>query len=281
MSRRDPQEKGNTMQTNEQELARALRGGLQGRFRNSFHMLEAALEVLDDQMACNLTPAQYDALRPMFAQISGQLRLLRRLGEHAADAAIAPVLHQTCTPQPIELLSQLRETEQIFNEIVAQAKIDAVACLEADEGVQAMLTMGDPALLDGLLANLFSNSLAAQQPMRITLACMPGAFLYRDNGPGLPPDAAEFLRTGVWSDRLLEQGGLGLPLIRAYAQAMGWTLAVQDTPGMALRFALPDCDMPLGSMVLESDAAAQGRQWRRQRLQEELAPLLAQTPDAL
>ena len=263
------------MQTNEQELIMALRGGLQGRFRNSFHLLEAAFEVLDDQMLHSVTPAQYDALRPMFAQINAQLALLRRLGEHAADAAIAPVLQQVCAPQPMELLSQLREIGQIVNEIAAQAHAQATVRVEAGEGVQALLTMGDPALLDGLLANLFSNSLAARQPTDITLACMPGTFLYRDNGPGLPPDAAAFLRTGEWSGRLLEQGGLGLPLVRAYAQAMGWTLTVPDGPGLELQFALPLCDMQLGSVVLESGTVARGLQWRRQRLQAELDPLLA------
>lgn len=279
---RCPAAKGDTMQTNEQELALALRGGLQGRFRNSFHMLEAAFEVLDDQMVHSVTPAQYNALRPLFAQINAQLLLLRRLGEHAADAAIAPVLQQICTPQPMELLSQLQEQEQVFHEIVAQARARVTVRLELDEGLQTLLTMGDPALLDGLLANLFSNSLAAQQPVHITLACMPGAFLYRDDGPGLPPDAAEFLRSGTWSARLLEQGGLGLPLVRAYAQAMGWTLTVQDdAPGTVLRFDLPPCDVPLDCMVLQSDAAAQGRQWRRQRLREELDPLLAPPPETL
>lgn len=269
------------MQTKEQELMMALRGGLQGRFRNSFHLLNVALEVLDDQMLHSATPAQYDTLRPIFAQINAQLLLLRRLGEHAADAAIAPVLRQVCTPQPMELLSQLRETEQIVNEILAQAKVEGAVRVETDAGMQALLTMGDPTLLDGLLANLFSNSLAARQPAQITLACLPGTFLYRDNGPGLPPDAAVFLRTGVWSDRLLEQGGLGLPLVRAYAQAMGWTLTVPDGSGMELQFALPPCDMQLGSVVLESGTVARGPQWRRRRLQEELAPLLAPPPETL
>lgn len=269
------------MQTNEQELMIALRGGLQGRFRNSFHLLNVALEVLDDQMLHSATPAQYDALRPIFAQINAQLSLLRRLGEHAADAAVAPVLRQICTPQPMELLSQLNEGAQITNEILVQAKVEGSVRVEAGEGLQALLTMGDPALLDGLLANLVSNSLAARQPAHITLVCMPGAFLYRDDGPGLPPDAAAFLRTGAWSERLLEQGGLGLPLVRAYAQAMGWALTVSDGPGMELRFALPPCDMQLGSVVLESGTVARGPQWRRQRLQAELAPLLVPPPETL
>ena len=41
------------------------------------------------------------------------------------------------------------------------------------------------------------------------------------------------------------------------------------------------CDMQLGSVVLESGTVARSPQWRRQRLQEELAPLLALPPETL
>lgn len=92
------------MQANEQELAMALRGGLRGRFQVSFHLLENAFEVLDDRMAHSVTPTEYETLRPLLQQIAQQLVTLRRLGEHAADAAIAPLLQRVCEPRPMELL---------------------------------------------------------------------------------------------------------------------------------------------------------------------------------
>lgn len=61
------------MQANERELAMALRGGVRGRFRHSFHLLENAFEVLDDQMAHCVTPTEYETLRPLLAQITEQL----------------------------------------------------------------------------------------------------------------------------------------------------------------------------------------------------------------
>ena len=263
------------MQANEQELAMALRGGLRGRFQASFHLLENAFEVLDDRMAHSVTPTEYETLRPLLQQIAQQLVSLRRLGEHAADAAIAPVLQQVCEPRPMELLGQLRELGTLLNEILVQEQLQATVQVEAEQGLPILLTLGDDTLLNGLLANLVSNSLAAGQPVHITLACAPGLFCYRDDGPGLPQDARDLLQRGMWSSRLLEQGGLGLPLIRAYASAMGWCLTLEDGPGTELRFALPDCTMDFGSMVLESTAAAgTNLEQRKQFLRRELQPVL-------
>lgn len=262
------------MQPDNRELALALRGGLRGRFQSSFHLLGNALEVLDDQMNHCLNPVEYETLRPLLRQIGDQLIVLRRLGEHAADAAIAPVLHQVSEPRPLDLLAQLQEIGEIFNEIAVQEDFRAEAVLQVDEELQVLLTMGDTALLNGLLANLFSNSLAASRPVHITLACAPGLFCYRDDGPGLMADAAALLRDGVWSQRLLEQGGLGLPLIRAYAGAMGWTLTVEEGPGLALRFGLPPCTVDVGDLVMESAVPAEEVRLRRMRyLRRELFPL--------
>lgn len=268
------------MQANEQELIMALRGGLRGRFRQSFHLLENAFEVLDDRMAHCVTPEEYETIRPILQQITEQMLNLQRLGEHAADAAIAPVLHQACAPRPMDLLGQLRELTGILNEILLQESVEASVQVENAENLQVLLTMGDDTLLNGLLANLVSNSLAAGLPVQITLLCEPGRLCYRDNGPGLPEDAVSLLEGGVWSDRLLEQGGLGLPLIRAYAASMGWTLTVEKGGGTCLSFALPPCAMDLGEMVLESAAKTPvQRQRRRQELWRELHPVLPKTPE--
>ena len=214
------------MQANE-ELSAVLRGGLHGRFQSAFHLLENALEVRDDNIAHSVTPAKYDDLHPLLQQVGEQLLLLRRLGEHAADAAIAPVLQD-----------------------------------------------GDPTLLNGLLATLFSNSLAAGRSVHVTLRCAPGDFCYQDDGPGLPQDARDLLLRRGWSGRLLEQGGLGLPLIRAYALAMGWELRVEDAPGMKVHFTLPPCVVDLDEIVMESCAARGERETRRRYFLRELRPVL-------
>ena len=64
--------------------------------------------------------------------------------------------------------------------------------LQAD-GLDVLPTTGDVSLLNGLLTNLVSNTLAADRAAHIMLLCTPGRLCYRDNGPGLPPDAAALL----------------------------------------------------------------------------------------
>ena len=137
-------------------------------------------------------------------------------------------------------------------------------------------TVGDAALLNGLMTNLISNTLSADAGACITLCCEPGLFCYRDNGPGLPPDAKALLTDGCWSARLLYAGGLGLPLIAAYTKAMGWTLAVGQGPGTELRFTLPPAP-PLDDLMLESPVERMAeQQTRRLALRRELAVLQAQ-----
>lgn len=263
------------MQANERELALALRGGLRGRFQNSFHLLENALEVLEDQMQHCVTPTQYETLKPLFSQIEEQMLLLRRLGEHSADAAVAPVLRRVCTPRPMDLLGQLREAESLFNEIAVQEQLTVRAQVEADATLQTLLTMGDDMLFAGLLSNLLSNSVAIGQTAHITLACAPGLFCYRDDGPGLAPDARTLLRDGAWSARLLEQGGLGLPLIRAYAAAMGWEITLREGVGTCVEFLLPPCTVDMEEMILESAAVTPHQRERRLAyMRRELYPAL-------
>ena len=140
-------------------------------------------------------------------------------------------------------------------------------------GVEFLPTMGDATLLNGLVTNLVSNTLAVDGAAHIVLHCAPGCFVYRDNGPGLPPDARALLTEEKWSERLLHAGGLGLPLIAAYARAMGWALAVGEGPGTELQFTLPAAP-PLENLMLESPAERMAEQrTRRQLIQRELALL--------
>ena len=250
------------MLQDDESLALALRGGLRGRFQGTFNQLENAVEVLDDYMLQHLNPAEYADLRTMMREINWQLAYLRRLGDHAADAAAAPVLQMLRVPAPLELLSQLHETVELFNELTVGGTRAVHARLETAPGLDVFPTMGDPALLDGLLVNLFTNSIqAVPEPdaVEITLTCTQNQLLYRDNGPGLPQDARRLLLEGVWTSELLAKGGLGLPLIRAYCTAMGWQIS-QPEGERGLLFTLPTCQAEaLGTLHLSApDTAAPG-----------------------
>ena len=254
----------------------ALRGGLRGRFRRSFDCMENAFEVLQDRLDHTATPAERAELTPLLEELQAQLLCLRRLGDQASDAATAALLHGTCEPRPIDLLGQLREICEILREEAAQYALPFTIELQA-AGLDVLPTLGDASLLNGLLTNLVSNTLAADRAAHIMLLCTPGRLCYRDNGPGLPPDAAALLTQGQWSERLLHAGGLGLPLVSAYTSAMGWALTVGEGPGMSLQFTLPAAP-PLDGMVLTSPTERLAdRQNRRRLIRRELAVLVADT----
>ena len=253
----------------------ALRGGLRGRFRRSFDCMENAFEVLQDRLDHTATPAERAELTPLLEELQTQLLCLRRLGDQASDAATAALLHGTCEPRPIDLLGQLREICEILREEAAQYALPFTIELQA-AGLDVLPTLGDASLLNGLLTNLVSNTLAVDRAAAITLVCAPGQFCYRDNGPGLPPDAKALLTDGQWSNRLLHAGGLGLPLIAAYARAMGWGLAVGEGPGTELCFTLPTAP-PLDGLTLESPMERRAeQQTRRLVLRRELKIIAAQ-----
>lgn len=261
---------------NEDTALLALRGGLRGRFRRSFDSMENAFEVLQDRLQHAVNPAERAELMPLLEELQTQLICLRRLGDQASDAATAALLHGTCVPQPIDLLGQLREFCSILQEEAAQYALPFTVTLQAD-GLDVLPTTGDVSLLNGLLTNLVSNTLAADRAAHIMLLCTPGRLCYRDNGPGLPPDAAALLTEGQWSERLLHAGGLGLPLVAAYTSAMGWALTVGEGPGMSLQFTLPAAP-PLDGMVLTSPTERLAdRQNRRRLIRRELAVLVADT----
>lgn len=252
----------------------ALRGGLRGRFRRSFDSMENAFEVLQDRLQHTVNPAERAELQPLLEELQMQLVCLRRLGDQASDAATAALLHGTCVPQPIDLLGQLRDFCSILQEEAAQYALPFTVTLQAD-GLDVLPTAGDTSLLNGLLTNLVSNTLAADRAAHITLTCAPGQLCYQDNGPGLPPDAVALLTEGQWSERLLHAGGLGLPLIAAYTSAMGWTLAAGKGPGTNLQFALPAAP-PLDGLTLASPTERLAdRQNRRRMIRRELAVLVA------
>ena len=242
-----------------------------------YHLRRCCEDVLDDFGArSTLNGYRYAERMPLLEELQTQLICLRRLGDQASDAATAALLHGTCVPQPIDLLGQLREFCSILQEEAAQYALPFTVTLQAD-GLDVLPTTGDVSLLNGLLTNLVSNTLAADRAAHIMLLCTPGRLCYRDNGPGLPPDAAALLTEGQWSERLLHAGGLGLPLVAAYTSAMGWALTVGEGPGMSLQFTLPAAP-PLDGMVLTSPTECLAdRQNRRRLIRRELAVLVADT----
>jgi signal transduction histidine kinase/ActR/RegA family two-component response regulator len=117
--------------------------------------------------------------------------------------------------------------------------------------------MGDRQRLKQILLNLLSNAVKYnRQGGRVELECGPAGddrmrIQVADTGPGIAPEAIDQLfvpferlgseQTGV------EGAGLGLPLSRRLAEAMGGTLEVATTIGQGSRFfvELPQAEGPV------------------------------------
>ena len=111
-----------------------------------------------------------------------------------------------------------------------------------DMDTELPLVSADPALLERAVANLVSNAIRysnGRGSVRVAAERFVDAVLVRvvDRGPGIPHDQhakvlAPFQRLG---DRPSPDGvGLGLPIAQGFVEAMGGTMALDDTPGGGL-----------------------------------------------
>jgi CheY-like chemotaxis protein len=117
--------------------------------------------------------------------------------------------------------------------------------------------LGDRQRLKQILLNLLSNAVKYnRQGGRVELACGPAdgdrmRVAVRDTGPGIAPDAmgqlfVPFERLGS-EQTGVEGAGLGLPLSKRLAEAMGGTLEVSSTAGQGSTFwvELPRAEGPV------------------------------------
>ncbi|KAB8183297.1 DUF4118 domain-containing protein [Nonomuraea phyllanthi] len=141
------------------------------------------------------------------------------LGVHPEPVAIADVL-----PRAIDDLGPLRER------------------VRSDLPPAVPEITADPALLERVLANLMANAARYSPDDRHVLvnASWHGEHVeirVIDRGPGIPPEAHDkvFMPFQRLGDRDNHTGvGLGLALSRGLTEAMGGTLALEDTPGGGL-----------------------------------------------
>jgi two-component system sensor histidine kinase KdpD len=139
----------------------------------------------------------------------------------------------------------LGETD--LDEVVPLALVgvpDGSAVLDIPESLP--MVSADPGLLERAAANIVENAVKYSPPgtkVLVAASALGNRVELRvvDRGPGVPDDAKEtifepFQRHG---DRPRGNGvGLGLAVARGFAEAMGGTLAAEDTPGGGLTMVL-------------------------------------------
>jgi PAS domain S-box-containing protein len=166
--------------------------------------------------------------------------------------------------EPVNVAEVVAETTSLIRPLADQHQVllvtPPVSC--------QVHVLGDRQRLKQILLNLLSNAVKYnRQGGSVQLECGPGAdgrlrVAVADTGPGITPEALDqlfvpFERLGT-EQTGVEGAGLGLPLSKRLAEAMGGTLEVATTPGQGSRFwvELPAAEGPLERVEREEELAA-------------------------
>jgi two-component system sensor histidine kinase KdpD len=189
-------------------------------------------------------------------------------GADRLDALIGNLLDmsrlQTGTVTP--LFTEVALDEAVPGALIGVPETSVV--IDVPENLPAV--WADAGLLDRVLANIIENAVKHNPPDRrvhVRADAVPGGVELRvvDRGPGVPDDAKErifepFQRHG---DAPAGSGvGLGLAVARGFAEALGGSLAAEDTPGGGLTMVLTlhtpkaPAPMPLPDTTGHSSAPA-------------------------
>jgi PAS domain S-box-containing protein len=155
--------------------------------------------------------------------------------------------------EPVAVADVVAETVSLIRPLADQHQV----LLVSPPVTCQVHVLGDRQRLKQILLNLLSNAVKYnRQGGSVQLECGPGAdgrlrVAVADTGPGIGAEVMDqlfvpFERLGT-EQTGVEGAGLGLPLSRRLAEAMGGTLEVETTPGQGSRFwvELPAAEGPL------------------------------------
>jgi signal transduction histidine kinase/ActR/RegA family two-component response regulator len=159
--------------------------------------------------------------------------------------------------------------EPVSVQPVVRESCQLMAPLAADRSITISPTLPWPALavradrqrLRQILVNLLSNAIKYNRAGgTVTITCQPAGpdridLTVADTGPGIPPDDLErifdpFERLGA-ERTAIEGTGIGLPLGRAFAEAMHGHLTAASVPGEGATFTL---SLPRAADILDATA---------------------------
>jgi signal transduction histidine kinase len=180
--------------------------------RNPLQVVQARLEMLDDDVDHDHLTVATDAADRMAEIISETLRLARQ-GESVGEL-----------------------------EHVALADV-ATRCWDAIETESARLDLADPPVLPAdrsrvrtLLENLFSNAVEhTDEGVTVTVGRLPDGFYVADDGEGIPADRREDI-FDVHHSGATDGTGFGLAIVGEVVTAHGWTVSVTGSESGGARF---------------------------------------------
>jgi len=183
--------------------------------------------------------------------LSGARHLLSLINE-VLDIAAIEAGRLSLSLEPVALADVAAETITLIRPLADQQHI-VVGGPDLSCGTHVL---GDRQRLKQVLLNLLSNAVKYnREGGSVQLACEPVAggrlrIKVSDTGLGIPAEAVERLFVPferVADERGIEGTGLGLPLSKRLAEAMGGTLELTSTPGQGSSFwvELPLVDSPV------------------------------------
>jgi PAS domain S-box-containing protein len=194
--------------------------------------------------------------------LSAARHLLELINE-VLDIASIEAGRLTLSLEPVAVADVVAETVSLIRPLADQHQVllvsPPVSC--------RVHVLGDRQRLKQILLNLLSNAVKYnRQGGTVQVECGDGAegrlrVAVADTGPGIAPESIDqlfvpFERLGG-EETGIEGAGLGLPLSKRLAEAMGGTLEVATTPGQGSRFwvELPAAEGPVQRAEREEELA--------------------------
>jgi PAS domain S-box-containing protein len=215
---------------------------------------------------------QRDSLRHI---LSGARHLLSLINE-VLDIAAIEAGRLPLSLEPVAVADVAAETVSLIRPLADEHGIlltgPSVSCTTH--------IVGDRQRLKQILLNLLSNAVKYnREDGSVHLTCEPAPderlrIKVTDTGPGIAEDAVERLFVPferLATERSIEGTGLGLPLSKRLAEAMGGTLELVSTPGQGSTFWV---ELPLVEGPVQRDERQQAQSQLVQEQPEQTAPAL-------
>jgi len=191
--------------------------------------------------------------REMANRIRRSAGSLRHLVDDLLDFARLEQERLRVSPRSVDLAGIVRQTVEGLTPLLGQHEL----VLDIDHDCPAW---ADPVAVERILANLVSNASKYAPPgTTVTISCTAvdgvARLVVADQGPGIPPEErkrifARFYRLDTPEAVRTRGAGIGLSILRDFADRSGASVTVDDAPGGGARFTI---DFPVEPISTEME----------------------------
>ena len=179
---------------------------------------------------------------------------LRHLVDDLLDFARLEQQRLRVSPRHLDLGDAVGHTVEALRSLLADHEVDL--------RLQPVDAYADPVAVERIVANLVSNAAKyAPAGTTVTISVEPAGdrarLVVSDQGPGIPPAErsrifVRFYRADTEATLRTRGAGIGLSILRDFAERSGALVTVDEAPGGGARFTI---DFPTGPVVLDDEPA--------------------------